>query len=81
MKSFLTALIEVLILLRAAKFSQSGIGGKTRDISSLVKNAVIELIKSSPAISKYFKITRDKITCLINEATLKNFSGGLRLTI
>lgn len=85
-KSFLTGLIEVLILLRAAKFSQSGIGGKTRDISALVKTSVIELIKSSPLIAKYFKITRDKITCLINEATLKNFSGeadninGLLLT-
>ena len=75
MKSFLTALIEILILLRSSNFAQHGIGGLTRDVSSLVKQATIELIKSSPAISKYFKITREKITCLLNESTMKNFSG------
>lgn len=86
MKSFLTALIEILILLRSSNFAQHGIGGLTKDVSALVKQATIELIKSSPSISKYFKITREKILCTLNDATMKNFSGdantnnGLLLT-
>ena len=73
-------------MLRSARFAQHGLGGKTREISSIVKQATTELIKASPLISKYFKITRDKITCTLNECTLKAFAGesnninGLLLT-
>ena len=56
-------------MLRSSRFAQHGLGGKTREISSIVKQATTELIKASPLISKYFKITRDKITCTLNECT------------
>lgn len=84
-KSFIASLIEILIMLRSEKFSQHATAGKTREISSLVRNSMIEIIKSSPSITKYFKIRRDQITCLLNDCTSKHLSGeadninGLRL--
>ena len=74
-KSFISALIEILILLRAPKYSQHAIAGKTRDISGLIKADMEKIIKASPKIAKYFKITRERILCKHNEATCKNLSG------
>lgn len=74
-KSFICALIEIIIMLRSPKFAQHAIAGKTRDISRLVKESMKELILASPAIKKYFKITRELITCTINNATSKALSG------
>lgn len=74
-KSFISALIELLIMLTSPQFAQTACAGKTRDISSLVRTSLVELIKSSPYIKKYFKITRDKITCTMNECTMKHLSG------
>lgn len=85
-KSFLSALIEILILLRAPRFSQHAIAGKTRDISGLIKKEMESIIKASPKIEKYFKITRERILCKHNESYCKNLSGeanninGLLLT-
>lgn len=74
-KSFFCAVTEILIMLRSPKFAQHATEGKTRDISSLVRNAIVEIIKASPLISKHFKITRDKIECKLNECTTKHLSG------
>lgn len=74
-KSFLCAVTEILILLRSPKFAQTATAGKTRDISSLVKQATIEIINASPLIQKHFKITREKIECKLNNATMKALSG------
>ena len=74
-KSFICALTEIIIMLRADEYSQTACAGKIRDISSLVRNMVAELIKSSPYIKKHFKITRECITCKLNNCTLKALSG------
>lgn len=74
-KSFICGVTEILIMLRADRFAQTACAGLTRDISSLVRNSVVEIIKSSPLIEKYFKITRDKVTCKINESTMRHLSG------
>lgn len=74
-KSFICAVTEILIMLRSPQFAQHAIAGKTRDISSLVRNAIVEIIKASPLISKHFKITRDKIECKLNCCTTKHLSG------
>lgn len=85
-KSFMAAVIEILIMLRADKFTQHATAGKTRDISSLVRQSIVEIINSSPIISKYFKIRRDRIECTLNNCTQKALSGeanninGLLLT-
>lgn len=74
-KSFICAGTEILIMLRSSKFAQHALAGKTRDISTLVRNATVEILKASPLINKYFKITRDRIECKLNECTMKNLSG------
>ena len=74
-KSFFCAVTEILIMLRSPKFAQHATAGKTRDISALVRDAIVEIIKASPLISKHFKITRDKIECKLNECTTKHLSG------
>lgn len=74
-KSFFCGVTELLILLRSPKFAQTATAGKTRDISSLVKQATIEIINASPLIKKHFKITREKIECKLNNATMKALSG------
>ena len=74
-KSFICGVTEILIMLRSPRFSQHATAGKTRDISALVRNAIVEIIKASPLITKHFKITRDKIECKLNECTTKHLSG------
>lgn len=74
-KSFICAVTEILIMLRSPKYAQHGLAGKTRDISGLVRNATVEIIKVSPLISKHFKITRDKVECKLNQCTMKHLSG------
>lgn len=74
-KSFICGVTEILIMLRSPKFAQTATAGKTRDISSLVKQATKEIIQASPLISKHFKITRDCIECKLNNATMKALSG------
>ena len=74
-KSFFAGVTQILIMLRASNYAQTAISGLTRDISSLVRNSIVEIINSSPLISKHFKITRDKITCLLNNSTCKHTSG------
>lgn len=74
-KSFICGVTELLIMLRSPQFAQTATAGKTRDISSLVKEATKEIIKASPLISKHFKITRDRIECKLNNATMKALSG------
>lgn len=74
-KSFLSGLINLMLMLRAERYSQFACAGKTREISALVRNAVVELINSSPTIRKHFKITRDKITCKLNDSYMLHLSG------
>ncbi|MGG7057602.1 terminase large subunit [Clostridium tertium] len=74
-KSFMAAVTEILIMLRSPKFAQHATAGKTRDISALVRDAIVEIIKASPLIAKHFKVTRDKIECKLNECTTKHLSG------
>lgn len=74
-KSFFCGVTEILIMLRSPKFAQTATAGKTRDISSLVKQATAEIIQASPLISKHFKVTREKIECKLNNSTMRHLSG------
>ena len=74
-KSVLSALIEILILLRSPKFSQHAIAGKNKNISALIKKDMERIIKSSPKLQKYFKITNEQILCKSNESFCRNLAG------
>ncbi|MGL6108183.1 terminase large subunit [Romboutsia sp.] len=85
-KSFLCALLEILLMLTGEKFQQHAVGAKTRDISAIVKRETEQLIKANPILLKRFKVQRDKIICKSNESFMRNLSGesnnvnGLLLT-
>lgn len=85
-KSFLCALLEILLMLTGEKFQQHAVGAKTREISAIVKRETEQLIKANPILLKRFKVQRDKIICKSNESYMRNLSGeanninGLLLT-
>lgn len=66
-KTFNSAIIFILGMLTEPRFSRFFSVAPDFKLSSELRLAVRKIIKVSPALTKYFKINRDMITCLINE--------------
>lgn len=66
-KTFNSAIIFILGMLTEPRFSRFFSVAPDFKLSSELRLAVRKIIKVSPALTKYFKINRDLITCLINE--------------
>lgn len=66
-KTFNSAVIFILGMLTEPRFSRFFSVAPDYKLSSELRLAVRKIIKVSPALTKYFKINRDMITCLINE--------------
>lgn len=66
-KTFNSAVIFILGMLLEPQFSRFFSVAPDYKLSSELRLAVRKIIKVSPALSKHFKVTRDMITCLINE--------------
>lgn len=66
-KTFNSAVIFILGMLTEPRFSRFFSVAPDFKLSSELRLAVRKIIKVSPALTKYFKINRDMITCLINE--------------
>ena len=66
-KTFNAAVIFILGMLTEPRFSRFFSVAPDFKLSSELRLAVRKIIKVSPALTKYFKINRDMITCLINE--------------
>jgi len=67
-KSFLVALIFVILLLIEPKFSEFYSVAPDRELSSIVKKEVEQAIHASPLIQKYFQITRGEIRCTLTKS-------------
>lgn len=67
-KSFLVALIFILLLLIEPEFSEFYSVAPDRELSSIVKKEVEQTISASPLIQKYFKVTRSEIRCLLTNS-------------
>lgn len=67
-KTFLVALIFILLLTLEPKYSEFYSVAPDRELSSIVKNEMKKQISSSPAISKHFKITNKNILCIPNQS-------------
>lgn len=82
MKTFLTALVFILLLLIEPRFSEFYSVAPDRELSSMIKKEMEQLIDSSPAISKHFTVLRGEIRCdlkkskFINLATSNNRMDG-----
>lgn len=66
-KTFNSAVIFILGMLTEPRFSRFFSVAPDYKLSSELRLAVRKIIKVSPALVKHFKITRDMITCLLNE--------------
>lgn len=79
-KTFLVALIFIILFLTEPKFSRFFSVAPDGSLSKEVKLAIEEILKSSPDIdsNKNFKIRRDNILCLINNNifTPLNYAAG-----
>ncbi len=66
-KTFTSAVIFIVGMLIEPKFSRFFSVAPDYKLSSELRLAVRKIIKSSPALIKHFKITRDMITCKLTE--------------
>lgn len=66
-KTFNSAVIFIIGMLTEPRFSRFFSVAPDYKLSSELRLAVRKIIKVSPALVKHFKITRDMITCLLNE--------------
>ncbi len=67
-KTFTSAVIFVIAMLVSPKFARFFSVAPDLKLSSELKVALRKIIKSSPALEKYFKINRSEIRCYINES-------------
>ncbi|MED4261976.1 terminase large subunit [Priestia aryabhattai] len=67
-KSFLVALIFILLLLTEPEFSEFYSVAPDRELSSIVKKEVEQTISASPAIQKYFQVTRSEVRCTLTKS-------------
>lgn len=67
-KSFLVALIFILLLLLEPEYSEFYSVAPDRDLSSIVKKEVEQTIDKSPLIQKYFKVVRNEVRCLLTHS-------------
>lgn len=67
-KSFLVALIFILLLLMEPKNSEFYSVAPDRELSSIVKKEVQQTIEASPLIAKYFKVIKTEIRCTLKSS-------------
>lgn len=67
-KSFLVALIFILLLLIEPEFSEFYSVAPDRELSSIVKKEVEQTISASPLIQKHFQVTRSEVRCLLTKS-------------
>lgn len=67
-KSFLVALIFIILLIIEPEFAEFYSVAPDRELSSIVKKEVEQTISASPYIEKYFKLLRGEIRCELKKS-------------
>lgn len=67
-KTFVSAIIFILLILTEPKFSRFFSVAPDLSLSSELKNAIRKIIKSSPLLINSFKILRNQIICKLNDS-------------
>lgn len=86
-KSFLVGLIFIILLLIEPQFSEFYSVAPDRELSSIVKKELEQMISSSPLIAKYFKTTRAETRCNLTSskfvplATSENRMDGRKANV
>ncbi|PHD69874.1 terminase large subunit [Bacillus toyonensis] len=66
-KSFLTALLILILMLIEPKHSEFYSVAPDRDLSSIIKKEIAKMLDASPGISKHFKTVLKEVRCLITK--------------
>lgn len=86
-KSFLVGLIFIILLLIEPQFSEFYSVAPDRELSSIVKKELEQMITSSPALVKYFATTRAETRCKVTKskfvplATSENRMDGRKANV
>lgn len=86
-KSFLVGLIFIILLLIEPQFSEFYSVAPDRELSSIVKKELEQMIASSPYIQKYFETTRAETRCTLTKskfvplATSENRMDGRKANV
>lgn len=86
-KSFLVALIFIILLLIEPQFSEFYSVAPDRELSSIIKKELEQMIASSPLIQKHFKAISKETRCLITKskyiplATSENRMDGRKANV
>lgn len=86
-KSFLVALIFILLLLIEPEYSEFYSVAPDRELSGIVKKEVEQTIEKSPKIQKYFYITKGRVECTLTKsvyvplATSENRMDGRKANV
>lgn len=67
-KSFLVGLVFILLLILEPQFSEFYSIAPDRELSSIVKKEIEQMISASPYIQKYFETTRSEIRCTLTKS-------------
>lgn len=67
-KTFLTALVFILLLLMEPKYSEFYSVAPDRELSGMIKKEMEQIIEASPAISKHFQILTREIRCTLKKS-------------
>lgn len=67
-KSFLVALIFIILLLIEPEFSEFYSVAPDRELSSIIKKEIEQAISASPLISKHFQVVRGEVRCLLTKS-------------
>lgn len=67
-KSFLVGLIFIILLLIEPQFSEFYSVAPDRELSSIVKKELEQMLDSSPLLAKHFKITRAETRCNVTKS-------------
>lgn len=63
LKTFLTAIIFIILMLTEPEYSEFYSVAPTRELSSIIKKEMSQLIEKSPLISKHFEVLTSEIRC------------------
>lgn len=86
-KSFLVALIFIILLLIEPQFSEFYSVAPDRELSSIIKKELEQLVSASPLISKHFKAVSKETRCLVTKskylplATSENRMDGRKANV
>lgn len=67
-KTFLVALVFIILLIVEPQFSEFYSVAPDRELSSIVKKELEQMIAVSPVIGDYFKVTRDMVECTLTNS-------------